>query len=154
MWLQSSVVLALITLFCTSLWIVQLPQTDTQNVITTKVEVNLVGQVVTSSETTNNSKKNTFKSTNKRFETADFHKKKHKVPQFMLDLYEQATATEHSSRTGSDRLIPDVVRGLTPRTTGTKLFIWFSLGRKIVALALLGWVGGCNHHSYTNLLHT
>jgi hypothetical protein len=128
MWWQSSVVLALISLFCTWLWIVQLPPTETQNVITTKVEVSVIGNAVTS-ETTNNSKKNIFKSTDKRFGTADIHKKKHlhKVPQFMLDLYEQATAIGHSGRTGSGRLIPDVVRGLTPRTTGTKLF---SLGQK------------------------
>lgn len=138
MWLQSSAFLALITLFCTWLWIVQLPPTDTQNVITTKVEVSLVDKAVTSSETTNNSKKSTFKSTNKRFEIADVHKRNHlhKVPQFMLDLYEQATATGHSSRSGSDRLIPDVVRGLTPRTTGKKMFIQFYLWRKIVALAV------------------
>ena len=122
MWWQSSVVLALISLFCTWLWIVQLPPTDTQNVITTKVEVSVIGKTVTSSETTNNSKKNIFKSTDKRFGNADIHKKKHlhKVPQFMLDLYEQATAIGHSSLTGSGRLIPDVVRGLTPRTTCTK----------------------------------
>lgn len=148
MWLQSSAILALVTLFCTWLWIVQLPPTDTQNVITTKVEVSLVDTAVTSSGTTNNSKKNTFKSTNKRFGIAETHKKKHlhKVPQFMLDLYEQATATGHSSRTGSGRLIPDVVRGLTPRTTGTKWFIQFYLGRKIVALAV--WGGGVQSSSF------
>lgn len=125
MWWQSSVVLALISLFCISLWIVQLPPTDPQNVITTKVEVSVIGKALTSSEITNNSKKNTFKSTDKEFGIADIHKKKHlqKVPQFMLDLYEQSTATRHSSRTGSGRLIPDVVRSLTPRTTGTKLLI-------------------------------
>jgi hypothetical protein len=125
MWWQSSVVLALISLFCVSLWIVQLPPTDPQNVITAKVEVSVIGKALTSSETTNNSKKNTFKTTDKEFGIADIHKKKHlhKVPQFMLDLYEQSTATRHSSRTGSGRLIPDVVRSLTPRTTGTKLLI-------------------------------
>jgi hypothetical protein len=124
MWWQRSVLLALMSVtFCTWLWIVQLPPTNTQDVITTNVEVNVIGETVTYSETSNVSTKLIVKSTGKPLGTSDIRKRKrrHIVPRFMLDLYEKATAARHSSRTGSERFVPDVVRSLTPKTTGMKL---------------------------------
>jgi hypothetical protein len=124
MWWPSSVALVLLSLiFCTWLWIVQLPFTKTQDVITTNVEVNVIGEAMTSSQKTNNSVKNIVKSTDKPFGILDIRKKKqsHIVPRYMLDLYEKATAARQNSLTGSEIIIPDVVRGLTPRTTGTKI---------------------------------
>lgn len=118
---QSSVVLALLSLMlCTWLWIVQLPPIHTQDVITTTVEVNLIDKT---SKTFNSSMKNVFKLTDKQTGPLDVHKKKqrHVVPRFMLDLYEKATAARQNSRIGGGRFIPDVVRSLTPRTTGMNL---------------------------------
>jgi hypothetical protein len=129
---QSSVVLALMSLmFCTWLWIVQLPPTNTQDVITTTVEVSVIDKAM-ASETINNSVKSVFKSRDKQLAALDVHKKKqrHIVPRFMLDLYVKATAARQNSRIGSVRFIPDVVRSLTPRTTGTKLKWNSCYGRK------------------------
>lgn len=117
-------VLALMSVtFCTWLWIVHLPPTNTQDVITTNVEVSVIGEAVAYSETSNVSTKYIVKSTGKPFGISDVRKRKqrHIVPRFMLDLYEKATAARYSSRTGSGRFVPDVVRSLTPKTTGTKL---------------------------------
>jgi hypothetical protein len=124
MWWQRSVVLVLMSLtFCTWLWIVLLSPTNTHDVITTNVEVSVIGEAVAYSEITNISKKNAVKSTGKPFGISDVHKRKQYriVPRFMLDLYEKATAARHNSRTGGGGFTPDVVRSLTPRTTGMKL---------------------------------
>jgi hypothetical protein len=112
---QSSVVLALMSLmFCTWLWIVQLHPTNTQGVITTTVEVNIIDKT---SRTFNGSVKNDLKLTDEQVGAFDVRNKKqrHIVPRFMLDLYEQATAARQTSA----RRTPDVVKSLTPRTTGT-----------------------------------
>ncbi|XP_021920672.1 dorsalin-1-like isoform X2 [Zootermopsis nevadensis] len=124
MWWQSSVVLALTSLtFCTWLWIVHLPQTNTQDVITTNVQVSVIGETVAYSKISNISTKHLVKSTSKPFGMSDVFKRKqrHIVPRFMLDLYEKATASRHSSSIGSGRFAPDVVRGLTPRTAASVL---------------------------------
>jgi hypothetical protein len=115
---QSSVVLVLMSLmFCTWLWIVQLHPMSTQDVITTTVEVNIVDKT---SKTLNSSVKTVLRLTDEQTGALDIHNKKqrHVVPRFMLDLYEKATAARQNSRTGSGTLVPDVVRSLTPRTTG------------------------------------
>lgn len=112
-------VLVLMSLmFCTWLWFVQLHPMSTQDVITTMVEVNIVDKT---SKTFNSSAKNVLKLTDEQAEALDIRNKKqhHVVPRFMLDLYEKAIAARQNSRTGSGTLIPDVVRSLTPRTTGT-----------------------------------
>jgi hypothetical protein len=87
-------------------------------VITTTVEVNVIDKT---SKTFNSSIKHVFKLSDKQIGALDVHKKKqrHIVPRFMLDLYEKATAARQKSRIASGRFIPDVVRSLTPRTTGT-----------------------------------
>ena len=94
MWRSSSLALALMgCVFCAWLWLVQPPHTSSQEVIT----VSLI------------SVKNTSSADMRR-------KKKHiSIPRIMLDLYEQAAASRHL---GGTSLLPDVVRGLTPKTTG------------------------------------
>ncbi|KAJ4438642.1 hypothetical protein ANN_14589 [Periplaneta americana] len=89
--------------------------------ITTNVEVSLRGETVAPSVIANNSAKSVVQTTSKVHENKDVHKHKqrHSVPQFMLDLFERATAAKQNNPSDSGTFIPDVVRGLTPRTTAS-----------------------------------
>ncbi|XP_069705403.1 dorsalin-1-like [Periplaneta americana] len=120
-WPNSVALLLMSLLFCTWLWVSQLPHINSQDMITTNVEVSLRGETVAPSVIANNSAKSVVQTTSKVHENKDVHKHKqrHSVPQFMLDLFERATAAKQNNPSDSGTFIPDVVRGLTPRTTAS-----------------------------------